>query len=187
MNRTPIAGSQMRSKRRIYVIATLVSMAILLPYQHDAWAPYVAACVGYTVLVFGLNRLEFAPTPAIFTFPASGARVHGIYLCVVLLWVWFLIALSPHLPYILRTEDTTHPYFGVAFIGVLGLLLLEALEQRSLRRAPNDQGYRAENQSTSLSFHRQPERCLQSATQATSPPRVHRCLQFLFRVVACIT
>jgi hypothetical protein len=151
MDHTPIAGSRMKSKRRVYVVATLISMAILLPFQHDAWAPCVAACIGYSVLVFGLNRLQLTPPPAIFAVPASSARLlHAAYLFVVVLWVWLLVALSPHLPYILRTEDTTHPYFGLAFLGVLGLLLLEAAEQRSLRRAVNDQAYHSENSPTNL-------------------------------------
>jgi hypothetical protein len=150
MDHAPIAGSQMRSKKRVYVFATLISMAILLPFQHDAWSPYVSACVGYTVLVFGLNRLQLTPPPAVLsTPPASALLPHCIYLFIVLLWVWFLIVLSPHLPYILRTEDTSHPYFGLAFIGVFGLMLLEAMEQRSLRRTANDQADHSDSSSTS--------------------------------------
>jgi hypothetical protein len=122
------------------VIVTLVSMAILLPFQHVAWAPYGATCVGYTMLVFGLRRLEAEPKPPVFAMPsASELLSHALFLSIAVLWVWFLIVISPHVPYILRTEDTSHPYFGVAFIGVLGLLLLEACEQRTLRRALKDQ------------------------------------------------
>jgi hypothetical protein len=64
--------------------------------------------------------------------------MYTVYLSIAMLWVWFLLALSPRVPYILRTEDTSHPYFGLAFLGVLGLLLLEAVEQRSLHRAANE-------------------------------------------------
>jgi hypothetical protein len=131
--------SKMRSKRRVYVTATLITMGIFVPFQHHAWAPYVATCVGYTVLVFGLRRLELNPRPRIFAPPSADAlRSHATYLSVAILWVWLLIRLSPRLPYILRTEDTNRPYFGLAFIGILGLLLLEALEQRSLRRTVDE-------------------------------------------------
>jgi hypothetical protein len=139
MDQTAEVGSQMRSKRRVYVIATLMTMAILLPFQHDTWAPFLATSAGYTILVFGLRRLQLDPKPAIFAIPPGSVLYsHATFLLIAALWIWFLIALTPHLPYILRTEDTTHPYFGVAFIGVLGLLLLEAAEQRALRRAADD-------------------------------------------------
>jgi hypothetical protein len=140
MSQTPQVVSQMRSKKRVYVTATLVAMAILLPFQHDSWAPFVAASVGYTILVFGLRRLQLNPRPPFFALPPGSVLcAHTMFLLVAVLWVWLLIALMPRLPYILRTEDSSHPYFGLAFIGVLGLLLLEAVEQRSLRRAAADQ------------------------------------------------
>jgi hypothetical protein len=137
---TPQVVSQTRSKKRVYVTATLVAMAILLPFHHSSWAPFVATSVGYTILVFGLRRLQLNPRPPFFALPpGSVLYAHTMFLLVAALWVWLLIALIPHLPYFLRTEDTNRPYFGLAFIGVLGLLLLEAMEQRSLRKVAVDQ------------------------------------------------
>lgn len=146
MDHTSLAVSGMRSKRRVYVTSTLLAMAVLLPFQHHAWAPYAAACVGYTILVLGLRRLELTPRPNLFAIlPGSGLATHALYLAIAMLWVWFLIVSIPYLPYILRTEDTSHPYFGLTFIGVLGLLLLEAAEQRSLRLKANERSQESLN------------------------------------------
>jgi hypothetical protein len=131
-------GTQM-PQRYIYLIATLVASAIILPFQGHTSAIYVAACAGYSVLVFGLRRLALRRWKSVV--PAaigqtSTARIlltHANFLALVVAWIWSLIALAPHVPYILRTEDSDRPYLGLAFFGVLGLLLLEMFEQRFLR------------------------------------------------------
>jgi hypothetical protein len=151
MDHASLLVPQSRSKRRVYVTATLIAMAILLPFQHRVWAPYASVCAGYTVLVFGLRRLKLDPRPGLFaSVPASGVPKHGLYLCVAVLWIWCLIAIGPHLPYILRTEDTSHPYFGLAFIAVLGLLLLEAAEARSLRQTAREDATNAADKASEL-------------------------------------
>jgi hypothetical protein len=125
----------MRSKRVTYVLAIIVAMLFFVPFKEQSWAIYVAACTGYTVLVFGLRRLSKLKIP--FRVPDVPKKMllknHLGFLIAVIAWVWLLIRLIPHLPYILRTEDTSHPYFGLIFIGVLGLMLLELYEQKWLR------------------------------------------------------
>jgi hypothetical protein len=135
MGRAPLTGTKARAKRRTYVLATVAAMAIFLPFQHQVGALYAAACVGYTILVFGLRRSQFKTPPPVISLPPTGALLtHATYLVIVAAWVWLLIVLSPHAPYFLRAEDSGRPYFGMAFIGVFGLMLLEAAEQRSLHK-----------------------------------------------------
>ena len=126
-------------QRYIYLIATLVASAIIIPFQGYTSALYVGACAGYSVLVFGLRRLAMqrwkSVVPAAIG-QSSTAKIlltHANFLALVIAWIWSLIALAPHVPYILRTEDSDRPYLGLAFFGVLGLLLLEMFEQRFLR------------------------------------------------------
>jgi hypothetical protein len=117
-------------------MATLVAMALFLPFQSQPWSLYVAACAGYSVLVFGLRRVQqgSGASSAENAKPASAIlRIHLTFLALVAGWVGLCIALIPHLPYFLRTEDTRRPYFGLAFFGILGLLFMEAVEQRFLR------------------------------------------------------
>ena len=122
-------------KRRVYLVATMLTMCIFLPFRSNPWAIYAGVCAGYTVLVFGLRR-------AARTSKSSGEDagpvsrlllVHAAFLAVVVGWVWLGLALRPYLPYILTTEDTTHPYFGLAFLGIVGLLMIELAEQHQLR------------------------------------------------------
>jgi hypothetical protein len=66
--------------------------------------------------------------------PESGVILtHLTFLAIVCGWVWLCVVLVPYLPYILTTEDSSHPYFGLAFIGTVGLLGIEAIEQRYLK------------------------------------------------------
>ncbi len=127
----------MRSRKRlVYIMATLVTMAIFLPFQTRPWSIYVAACAGYSVLVFGLRRFGAGHTASVaasFKPSSAIALTHLTFLAVVVGWVWLCIFLKPHLPYILTTEDSSHPYFGLAFLGILVLLGIEAVEQRWLR------------------------------------------------------
>jgi hypothetical protein len=123
-------------KNKVYVIATLVSMIIFLPFQSHAWSLYAGACAGYTFLVFGLRRVNqksvvASPENAK---PESGLLLtHLTFLAIVCGWVWLCVVLIPYLPYFLTSEDTSHPYFGLAFLGTLGLLGIEAIEQRWLK------------------------------------------------------
>ena len=94
---------------------------------------YLAACLGYTVLVFGLRRINTGPANQNTRPPQAIALTHLTFLVAVVAWVWLCLVLKPHLPYILTTEDTSHPYFGLAFLGICGLLGIEAIEQRWLR------------------------------------------------------
>lgn len=126
----------MKSKKRlVYVMATLTTMAVFLPFQSHVWALYAGACSGYTILVFGLRRAQkgLPASSAATAKPASVVLLtHLAFLAIVTGWVWLAVTLKPYLPYFLRTDDTSHPYFGLAFVGILGLLLLEAIEQRWL-------------------------------------------------------
>ena len=126
-------------KRKVYVMATLVAMAAFLPFQGRPWSLYVGACSGYSVLVFGLRRINEKRLASSVedAKPASAVLLtHLTFLTIVVAWVWLCVSLMPHLPYFLRTEDTTHPYFGLAFLGILGLLGMEAIEQRWLAPVP---------------------------------------------------
>jgi hypothetical protein len=76
---------------------------------------------------------------------------HLGFLAAVIGWVWLALFLRPNLPYILRTEDSSHPYFGLAFLGALGLLLLEAFEQRWLIENPEEHPVGLESVSTQQS------------------------------------
>jgi hypothetical protein len=110
-------------------------VAIFFPFRDHVWALYVSACVGYTVLVFGrrLQQRQRLRESLGTYFDSSVLVTHATYLAIVVGWVWSLIAIAPHVPYILRAEDSGRPYFGLAFIGILGLLFLEMVEQRNLR------------------------------------------------------
>jgi hypothetical protein len=110
-------------------------MLFFVPFKEQAWSIYLAACTGYTVLVFGLRRLTKSKSLRRHSDLTKIKLLmnHLAFLMAVVAWVWLLIGLIPHLPYILRTEDSSHPYFGLIFIGVLGLMLLELYEQRWLR------------------------------------------------------
>ena len=124
----------MRSKRTVYIVAALAAMIVFLPFQDYGWALYLGVCTGYTILVFGLRRIQQIQQPEVSPLPLSKILlVHSTFLVIVIGWVWLLLALRPSLPYILRTEDSTRPYFGLVFLGVLALLLLEYFEQRQLR------------------------------------------------------
>ena len=128
----------MRSKKTVYTVATLVAMALFLPFQSHPWALYVGGCSGYTVLVFGLRRIAInsEKEPVNHRLPlAKILMTHSIYLAIVIGWVWLLVVCKPRVPYILRTEDSSRPYFGLIFIGVLGVLGIEYFEQRHLRSA----------------------------------------------------
>jgi hypothetical protein len=57
---------------------------------------------------------------------------HLTFLAIVCGWVWLCVVLIPYLPYFLTTEDTSRPYFGLAFIGIIGLLGIETIEQHWL-------------------------------------------------------
>ena len=131
----------MRSKKTVYTVATLVAMLLFLPFQNRPWGLYLGVCAGYTVLVFGLRRIARPPTAERGnTLPATRiALVHSIYLAIVIGWVWLLLASRPYVPYILRTEDSSRPYFGLIFLGVLGVLGVEYFEQRHLRSAAEDE------------------------------------------------
>ena len=126
---------QAKRKRFVYVMATLVTMVIFLPFQGHVWSLYAGACAGYTVLVFGLrriNRTSAAAQSATDKSTPSVVLTHISFLTIVIGWVWLLLFVKPLLPYILSTEDSSHPYFGLAFLVILGLLLIEAIEQRRL-------------------------------------------------------
>ncbi len=126
---------QAKRKRLVYVVATLVTMVIFLPFQGHVWSLYAGACAGYTVLVFGLRRIKNSSAAAQSRAEKSTSSVfltHIWFLTIVIGWVWLLLFVKPHLPYILTTEDGSHPNFGLAFLGILGLLLIEAVEQRRL-------------------------------------------------------
>ncbi len=126
-------------RKYIYIAATLVASTIILPFQEHSWALYMGACVGYSVLVFGLRWLavrnwkSLAPAAIGPTLTGKLLLTHANFLAAVVAWVWLLIAWAPRAPYILRTEDSDRPYLGLAFIGVLGLTFLEMFEQRFLR------------------------------------------------------
>jgi hypothetical protein len=132
----------MRSKRFVYIFAALATMVIFFPFRDRLWAPYVGACAGYSVLVFGLRRFKQKSrvSGSGISIPAVNALLtHSTFLAIVVSWVWLLSVLAPHLPYAFRTEDTNRPYFLLAFVGILGLMLLEMIEQRWLR-AETDAG-----------------------------------------------
>ena len=126
-----------RSKKRlVYVVATVATMAIFTPFQRESWSIYVAACVGYTILVFGLRRVTAgrAGYATVYSKPVSAiVLTHLTFLLIAVGWDWLCVILRTHLPYFLRTEDTSRPYFGLAFLGILGLMCLEAVEQWYIR------------------------------------------------------
>jgi hypothetical protein len=125
-----------KKKQRVYLIATLSTMAIFLPLQSHVWALYLSASVGYTILVFGLRRVAQGSrtSPSLPAKPISEVlSVHLMFMAVVTGWVWLALWSRPYLPYFLLTKDSPRPYFGLAFVGALGLLLLELLEQKVLR------------------------------------------------------
>jgi hypothetical protein len=124
----------MSKKRLVYVVAIIVTLAIFVPFESHLWSIYVGAVAGYTVLVFGLRRLSPVPVNAVSRQPSSIARIHITFLTAVIAWVWLCVISRSHLPYLLTTEDSNHPYFGLAFLGVLGILLLEYLEQKYLSK-----------------------------------------------------
>jgi lysylphosphatidylglycerol synthetase-like protein (DUF2156 family) len=106
-----------------------------LPFQGHVWSLYAGACAGYTVLVFGLRRIKSSSPTAQNAADKSISSIfltHISFLTIVVAWVWLVLFVKPHLPYILSTEDSSHPYFWLAFLGILGLLLIEAIEQRRL-------------------------------------------------------
>jgi hypothetical protein len=128
----------------VYILATLAALAIFLPFQDQRWAMYVGACAGYTTLLF-VRRLRQVPLRRLGEalknlLTADVLLTHATFLAIVIGWVWVLIVLAPHLPYALRTDDSDRPYFGLAFIGILGLTLLEMVEQRYIqpRAEPGD-------------------------------------------------
>jgi hypothetical protein len=130
-----VSGDQVSKKKRlVYIVAIIVTLAIFVPFESHPWSIYVGAVAGYTVLVFGLRRLSPAPVDAVSRQPSSVARIHFTFPAIVAGWVWLCVVSRPHLPYLLTTEDTSHPYFGLAFIGILGVLLLEYFEQKYLSK-----------------------------------------------------
>ena len=132
-------------------MATLVTVIIFLPFQRQAWSIYAGACTGYTVLVFGLRRINAtrANSPTERPKPASAMILtHLTFLAVVSGWVWFCMIVRPYLPYILTTEDTGRPYFGLTFFGILGLLGIEAVEQRWLRGDNDTSAFAAQDYSS---------------------------------------
>ena len=131
-----VRGPERKGKRLVYVVATIVAIAIFVPLQAHSSSIYAGACAGYTILVFGLRRVDPA-SGAVVARPLAGiARTHFTFLAIVVAWVWFCVSIRTRLPYILTTEDTNHPYFGLAFLGILGLLLLENFEQKFLQPRP---------------------------------------------------
>jgi hypothetical protein len=131
-----VRGPQRKGKRLVYIVATIAAVAIFVPFQAHRWSIYAGACAGFTILVFGLRRTD-PVSGAEGTRPlADIARIHLTFLAIAVAWVWFCVSIRTHLPYILTTEDTSHPYFGLAFLGILGLLLLESFEQRFLQPGP---------------------------------------------------
>jgi hypothetical protein len=84
-------------------------------------------------MVFGLRRATNNSTGGRALPSSDVARIHATFLVIVVAWVWLCVAIRTRLPYFLTTEDTNRPYFGLAFFGILGLFLLEGLEQRYLR------------------------------------------------------
>jgi hypothetical protein len=125
-----------KGKRLVYIVATIVTVAIFVPFQAHRWSIYAGACAGYTVLVFGLRRIELASVTAVARPIAVLARTHLSFLAIVITWVWLCVRIRTRLPYIFTTEDSSHPYFGLAFLGILGLLLLENFEQKFLQPTP---------------------------------------------------
>lgn len=130
-----VRGPERKGKRLVYIVATIVAIVIFVPFQAHSWSIYAGACAGYTVLVFGLCRIQRGSGAAAEPL-ARIARTHCTSLAIVVAWIWFCVSIKTHLPYILTTEDTSHPYFGLAFLGILGLLLLENFEQKSLQFKP---------------------------------------------------
>jgi hypothetical protein len=142
-------------KNTAYIVATLVTMVIFLPFQNHAWSLYAGACAGYSVLVFGLRRIRIGSGAVAMgnAKPASEILLtHLSFLVIVVGWVWLCVVLKPHLPYFLRTEDTSRPYFGLAFLGILGLLGIEAIEQRWLEPNAEADAFAPENNSSQRSL-----------------------------------
>ena len=125
-----------KRKRRVYIFATLLAMAIFLPLHRQPWAIYAGVLAGYTVLVFGLRRIESSlkSSEPGSEFSSGILLTHATYSGIVVGWIWLCVALRPHLPYFLTSEDTSRPYYGLTFLGLVGLLLLEMMEQKSLRK-----------------------------------------------------
>ena len=134
---TKIRGKPGSSKKRlVYIVATFAAVGIFVPFQASPWAIYAGVCAGYSILVFGLRRVNAGvrTSPSASSPVTAGMLVtHLTFLAIVIGWVWLLNFLRPQLPYFLRTEDTTRPYFGLIFLGILGLLGIEYAEQRGLR------------------------------------------------------
>ena len=144
-------NKSLRSRKRlVYIAATLVTLMLFLPLQSQRWSIYAGACAGYTVLVFGLRRFS-ASSATQKTKPVQAiALTHLTFLAVVVAWVWLCIVLKPYLPYFLTTEDSSHPYFGLAFLGIFGLLGIEAIEQRWLRSEPVSEALISQDPSSKL-------------------------------------
>ena len=117
------------SKRRLVTFATpFATLLVYFPLRDFRWALYLALCVGYSVVVFGLawsdgkmhvffgNRSAFAIL-----------RTHLAFLLSLIFWIWLAQFSKPSLPGWVTAEGDRHESWYLLFVllGIIGLLLFE--------------------------------------------------------------
>ena len=128
-----------RFKRQIVSLAVVFPfIAFYLPFEDESWSLYVALCVSYTILVFGLlwsdgkwrNYIDVHQRKA-----RDLMQGHAIFLLVMILWVWVCRSSRPWLPeWMFDGIDHELNYFLV-FSG-LGIVAIWWVEQSWLAKLP---------------------------------------------------
>ncbi len=120
-------------------IAIVVAMlAIYLPLMDEAWSLYVALCVGYTILVFGMLWSDNKWKVYISANRRSAhelIRGHQIFLLVLVLWIWICKVSRPWLPGWMF-EEYGRGVTPFLIFGSLGLVVLWWVEQSWLAKPP---------------------------------------------------
>jgi hypothetical protein len=117
-------------RQAVSFATTIATLTIYIPFMHSRWSIYVAMCVGYTIMVFGL-AWSGGKLPLFYGGNARPVgdivRTHLSFLLGLIGWIWFAQYSKAALPSWVVTEGDAHESWFLVFalLGILGILFFE--------------------------------------------------------------
>jgi len=128
-----------RFKRQIVSVGVIAPwLAVYLPFENESWSLYLAVCVSYTILVFGLLWSDGKWGRYIRAHRRTArdlAQGHAIFLLALILWIWLCQFSRPWLPGWMFEELYRTPTWYLIVSG-LGIVAIWWIEQSWLARPP---------------------------------------------------
>jgi hypothetical protein len=127
-------------RRAVSLATTIATLTIYIPFMETRWSIYLAMCVGYTIMVFGLAWSD-GKLPLFYGGNARPVgeivRTHLSFLLALIGWIWFAQYTKPVLPSWVVTEGDVHESWFLVF-ALLGILAILFFELWWLSKAPGE-------------------------------------------------